>query len=42
LEDKNNRQPARARRLFLRVIKDHPRSKWAKMAAERLKELGDG
>jgi tetratricopeptide (TPR) repeat protein len=42
LEDKNNRQPARARRLFLRVVEDHPQSKWAKVAAERLKELGDG
>jgi TolA-binding protein len=42
VEDKKDKNPDRAKQLYLRVIKEYPRSEWAKIAAERLKELKDG
>jgi TolA-binding protein len=42
LEDKTDPRPVRARRLLRRVLKDHPQSKWAQVAQERLKALGEG
>jgi TolA-binding protein len=39
LEDKKDDQPDRARALYLRVIKEYPGSKWARVAEERLKGM---
>jgi hypothetical protein len=34
------KQPAEAARLYREVLRDHPRTSWAKLAADRLVAIG--